>query len=163
MMGGMGGRYGAVVVDDDADARALLTLALQRDGRFDVLGEAADGLEAIEYARRIKPDLLLLDLAMPGMGGLEALPLLRDASPSTRIVVVSGFPNDRLEAVSRAGGAVGYVPKGLSPRRIVADVLAVAGVVEAIQQVLASRATTLEQDTRSGATARRFVEETLVG
>lgn len=159
----MGVQFAAVVVDDDEDARALLTTALRRDGRFDVLGEAADGAGAIEAADRLHPDLLLLDLAMPGMGGLEAIPLLREASPSTRIVVVSGFPNDRLEDVTRSRGAVGYVPKGLSPRRLVADIVAVAGVVESIQQVLASRATTLEQHTRAGGAARRFMEETLEG
>ena len=159
----MGVRFSAVVVDDDEDARALLTTALRRDGRFDVLGEADDGARAIDVARRLQPDLLLLDLAMPGMGGLEALPMLREVAPDTRIVVVSGFPNDRLESVTRSRGAVGYVEKGMSPRRTVADVVAVAGIVESIQRVLASRTTTLEQDTRSGATARRFMEETLEG
>jgi DNA-binding NarL/FixJ family response regulator len=159
----MRGRIGAVVVDDDDDARALLATALRRDGRFDVLGEAADGQSAIGCARELHPDLLLLDLAMPGMGGLEALPLLRRVSPETRVVVVSGFPNDRLEAVTRSSGAVGYVSKGLSPRRTVEEIVAVAGVIDSIQQVLPSRATTLGQDVRSGAVARRFMEETLEG
>lgn len=159
----MEGRFGAVVVDDDEDARALLTTALRRDGRFDVLGEAADGEGAVTQAREIQPDLLLLDLAMPGMGGLEALPLVRLASPDTRVVVVSGFPNDRLESVTRSSGAVGYVTKGLSPRQTVEDIVAVAGFVESIEQVLASRMTTLGQDIRSGAVARRFMEETLEG
>lgn len=159
----MRGRLGAVVVDDDDDARALLVTALRRDGRFDVLAEAVDGLGAIGCAEELHPDLLLLDLAMPGMGGLEALSLVRRASPETRVVVVSGFPNDRLEAVTRSSGAVGYVTKGLSPRRTVEEIVAVTSVIDSIQEVLASRATTLGQDVRSGAVARRFMEETLGG
>jgi DNA-binding NarL/FixJ family response regulator len=159
----MRGRLGALVVDDDDDARAILTTALRRDGRFEVVGDARDGETAVARARELEPDLVLLDLAMPGMGGLEALPLLREASPSSRVVVVSGFPNDRLEAVTRSSGAVGYVTKGLSPRRTVEEIVAVTGVVAAIEETLASRSTTLGQDTRSGRLARRFMEETLEG
>lgn len=152
--------FRVVVADDDADMRLLLTTALRRDGRFEVVGEAADGDAAIAAAADLAPDLVLLDLGMPGRGGLEALPLLREAAPTSRIVVVSGFPGDRLEATSRAKGAVGYVEKGLSPKQTVLDVLAVAGVLDAIDGWLAGRQT-FERDLASGRAARRFMEETL--
>ena len=152
--------FRVVLADDDGDMRLLLKAALHRDGRFEVVAEAGDGDSAIAATRELTPDLLLLDLAMPGRGGLESLPLLHDASPTTRVVVVSGFPGDRLEAVTRAGGAVGYVEKGLSPKQTVRDVLAVAGVLDAISGALSAKAT-FDQDLASGRAARRFMAETL--
>jgi DNA-binding NarL/FixJ family response regulator len=152
--------FRVVLADDDDDMRLLMRSALHRDGRFEVVAEAGDGDAAVEATRRLTPDLVLLDLAMPGRGGLEALPLLHEASPTTRVVVVSGFPGDRLEAVTRAGGAVGYVEKGLSPKQTVLDVLAVAGVLDAISGALSAHAR-FDQDLASGRAARRFMSETL--
>lgn len=152
--------FRVVLADDDEDMRMLLRSALHRDGRFEVVAEVGDGDAAVEATERLAPDLLLLDLAMPGRGGLEVLPVLHAASPTTRVVVVSGFPGDRLEAVTRAGGAVGYVEKGLSPRQTVLDVLAVAGVLDAISGALSATAR-FDQDLASGRAARRFMAETL--
>src|SRR3954468_1445963 len=157
---GMDTRFRVVVADDDRDARLLLTTALRRDGRFDVIGEAVDGAGAEQLARELTPDLLLLDLGMPGVSGLDALPLVREASPSTRVVVVSGFPGDRLESVLRARGAVGYVEKGLSPKKTVREVVAVAGVLDAIEGALSARET-FERELSSSRAARRFMGETL--
>lgn len=156
----MAASFTVLLADDDVDVRVLLGTALRRDGRFDVVAEAADGAEAADAAREHQPDLVLLDLAMPGVGGLEAIPLVRAASPSSRIVVVSGFPGDRLESVTAARGAVGYVEKGLSPKQTVRDVLAVAGVLDSISGALSARAT-FERDLVSGRKARRFMAETL--
>lgn len=158
--GAVEARFRVVIAEDNDDMRRLLATALRRDGRFDVVGEAVDGDAAVDAARRLAPDLVLLDLGMPGRGGLEALPLLQVASPSSRVVVVSGFPGDRLEAATRAVGAVGYVEKGLSPKQTVLDVLAVAGVLDAISDALSARET-FDQDLASGRAARRFMAETL--
>lgn len=148
------------MVDDVDDVRALLLAALRHDGRFEVVGSAGDAAGAIVLAAETKPDLLLLDLAMPGGDGLSALPQIRREAPETRVVMVSGFPRGRLEALTAASGAVGYVQKGLSARRLVDDVVAVAGLLERIEQVL-HRSASLPQDLTSSAAARRFVEETL--
>ena len=152
--------FRVVIADDDPDVRELLTRALERGGRFEVVGAATDGPAAVELARTVAPDLVLLDLAMPGGGGLEALPALRSAAPQARVVVVSGFPGDRLAEVVRERGAVGYVQKGLSPRRMVDEVVAVAGVLDAVEAVLRS-GRSLAADVSSSAVARRFMEETL--
>jgi len=69
-----------VVADDLPDARELTRLTLERTGRFQVVGEAGDGAEAIDMVARHRPDLLLLDLAMPRVDGLRALPAIRSAS-----------------------------------------------------------------------------------
>ena len=110
-----------VVVDDTRDLRELLRLALTRDG-FHVVGEAGDGLEGIEVCRREDPDVVLLDLAMPVMDGIEALPHIRDLSPAALIIVLSGFGAEQMAARAVAAGADGYVQKGASLKKILAYV-----------------------------------------
>ena len=78
-----------LVVDDDPRLREVVGLALQFDGSFEVVAEASDGTEAIERAGAHQPDLVLLDLAMPGMDGRQAIPHILDAAPASKIVVLS--------------------------------------------------------------------------
>jgi DNA-binding NarL/FixJ family response regulator len=153
--------FRVVIADDNVDVREILALALGRTGRFEVVASVEDGDAAVEAAGRLHPDLVLLDLAMPGEGGLAALPQVRLVAPSARVVVVSGFPGDRLSAVVREHGAVGYVQKGLSPKRVIDEILAVAGFLDAVEEILARSQRTLEPDIGSSAAARRFMEETL--
>lgn len=101
-----------LIVDDVADLRMLLRMTLSRDEGFDVVAEAGDGLEAIEQARRYQPDLVLLDLSMPLLDGLEALPRILAVSPNARVVVLSGFDESRMREPSLAAGAVAYLEKG---------------------------------------------------
>lgn len=151
-----------VVVADDFDGmRALLSAALEADGRFDVVATAADGDGALRAVRSESPDLVLLDLGMPGPGGIDVIPALASVSPQTRVVVVSGFPRGRLAALAAGRGAVGYVEKGLSAKAMVDDIVAVAGAVEAVALAVAEVHTSLVRDARSSSNARRFVEETL--
>lgn len=150
-----------VVVDDVEDVRILYRAALERAGRLTVVGSAGEGDEAVAVVAATQPDLVLLDLAMPGRDGLEALPGIRSACPTARVVVVSGFPRGRLGDHLVSSGAVGYVEKGLSAVRVVDEVIAVAGVLDAVEQALARRRTSLAADLRSSAAARRFMEETL--
>src|SRR4029077_12626562 len=99
-----------LIVDDHPITRAALSSLLEGHG-FTVAGEAADGEEAIELARRLLADLLLLDLSMPGMDGLTALPRLRDAAPETEVVVLtaSGTEENLLAAIR--GGSDGSLPE----------------------------------------------------
>ena len=109
-----------LVVDDTPTLRMLTRLALSGTG-FDVIGEAGDGLAGLEQAKALQPDLVLLDLAMPVMDGLEALPLIRAALPQVRVVIVSGFDRRAMEDQVIAAGADAYLQKGLSPDAIVAE------------------------------------------
>ena len=109
-----------VIADDAVGLRGLLRAVLTRQPGFEVVGEAGNGAEALVAVSRTRPDLLLLDLAMPVMDGLEALPKITGLSPSTRVVVLSGFDAAQMEDEARALGAHGYLTKGLSPAELVA-------------------------------------------
>ena len=107
-----------LIVDDHPLTReALATLLAGND--FDVVGQASDGQEAIELAGRIRPQLVLLDLSMPGLDGLSALPGLRSAVPDAEVIVLTASgTEDNLLAAIRAGAA-GYLLKSEPPDRIV--------------------------------------------
>lgn len=150
-----------VVVDDSPDLRDLLGVALARSGRFAVVGEAGDAPTGIEVIRENQPDLVLLDLGLPGMGGLEALPHIRAAAPDAAVVVISGYPRNELERHVAERGAAGYVEKGLSIRALVDEIIATAGVLQLVTDALDVARTQLDQDLRSGSQARKFVREAL--
>ncbi len=100
-----------VIIDDTADLRQLLRLALERSG-FEVVAEAGDGKAGIETVRQHRPDVVVIDLAMPVMDGIEALPALRRLVPEAKIIVLSGFGSQQMSARAVAAGADGYVQKG---------------------------------------------------
>ncbi|WP_375479469.1 ATP-binding protein [uncultured Jatrophihabitans sp.] len=108
-----------VIVDDSPDMRLLLRVALRRQGSFAVIGEAGDGEAGVEFARSLKPDVVLLDLAMPGMDGMHALPLIREASPNSAVVVLSAFESEQAGPAALAAGAAAYIHKGASPSDII--------------------------------------------
>jgi len=108
----------AVVIDDATDIRDLMSIVLTRSG-MDVVGVAPDGQAGVELVRAQRPDLVLLDLAMPVMDGVEALPLIRELVPDARIVVLSAFAGAVAEQMLRSG-ADGYLEKGTPLKEIVA-------------------------------------------
>ena len=107
-----------LIVDDHPLTRdALATLLAGND--FDVVGQASDGQEAIDVAAKLRPQLVLLDLSMPGLDGLSALPGLRAAVPDAEVIVLTASgTEDNLLAAIRAGAA-GYLLKSEPPDRIV--------------------------------------------
>lgn len=102
-----------LIADDAPDIRLLLKMYLT-DSRLEVVGEATNGAEAVEMASSEKPDAVILDLAMPIMDGLEAIPLIKKASPDTKIVVLSGFDADRMAERAIGLGAETYLQKGVA-------------------------------------------------
>ena len=117
----------ALVVDDHTDIRELLRIQLDEQPDVTVVGVASDGVEAIAMAEELQPDVLLLDLGMPRLSGLEALPRLREVSPLTKIVAISGFEEGSQARDARAAGVDAYVEKGLN-----------MGLVDVIRAVCAS-------------------------
>jgi two-component system nitrate/nitrite response regulator NarL len=106
-----------LIVDDHPLTRGALAALLEQND-FSVAGEAASGEEAIEVARELQPDLVLLDLSMPGIGGLGALPLLRDAAPGCEVVMLTASVAEENLLAAIRGGAAGYLLKSESPERI---------------------------------------------
>ena len=102
-----------LIVDDHTLLRSGIKLALQRHEGFEVVGEAGDGLEGIKRAKQLKPDVVLLDLHMPGTSGLEALRVLVEDVPETQVVMltVSEDAEDLLETLR--AGARGYLLKNI--------------------------------------------------
>jgi len=131
-----------LIVDDHPLTREALSSLLRAHG-FDVVGVAEDGEKAIVEVARLQPDLVLLDLSMPGMDGLTALPRLREAAPDTEVVVLtaSGTEENLLAAIR--AGAAGYLLKTEPPERIAAFLDGVVNGEAAL----------------SGSIARRLLEE----
>ena len=101
-----------VVCDDVPELRDLARSVLEETGDMVVVGEAGTGTEAIEVIGRHQPDVVVLDLSMPEMDGLEAIPLIHSVAPSTEIVVFSGFEEGRVAEVALQLKASRYVRKG---------------------------------------------------
>ena len=103
-----------VIVDDDSDVRVLIRTRLRMADLFDVVGEGADGAEAVALAAQHQPALMLLDVSMPGVDGLEALPQVLEASPDTRVVMFSGFEEQGLVEKTKELGAVAFIAKSVA-------------------------------------------------
>jgi two-component system, NarL family, response regulator NreC len=100
------------LADDHPVVRRGLRALLEAEPDFSIVGEASDGLETIPLVERRKPDVLVLDLMMPGLNGLEALRILRERAPETRVVAFSMHGNKAFIAEALKSGATGYVLKG---------------------------------------------------
>jgi DNA-binding NarL/FixJ family response regulator len=109
---------GVLICDDNEPMRALLRVVVELRPSLRVVGEAADGQDAIHEAERLQPDVILLDLAMPRRTGLEVLPELRRIAPEARIIVFSGFSTASVAEGAIDLGAVRYLTKGADPDAI---------------------------------------------
>ncbi len=114
-----------VIVDDHPLTRDALAALLTQQG-FDVVGEAEDGQEALEVAGTVQPDLVLLDLTMPGMDGLTALPQIREQAPDCEVVVLTASDAEENLLGAIRAGAAGYLLKTEPPEQIAAFLRGVA-------------------------------------
>lgn len=107
-----------VLVDDTPEIRRLLRQGLELLGGFDVVAEAGDGVQGVASVREHQPDAVLLDLAMPVMDGLQAIPVIRTAVPETKILILSGFDEHRMSGEVMSAGAHAYLSKGVPITKI---------------------------------------------
>jgi DNA-binding NarL/FixJ family response regulator/signal transduction histidine kinase len=120
------GRIRILVVDDHAVTRAGMRRLLESYPDFEVVGEAADGLEALAEAQDLGPQVILMDMRMPGMNGLEALRQLRASNPDLRVLMLSAYEQDEDVLESLKAGASGYVLKDIAPDELAQAIRAVA-------------------------------------
>lgn len=152
------------IVDDTPDMRLLVRRSLELDPDIEVVAEAADGRGAIDIAREHHPEVMLLDLAMPVMDGIQALPQVVSASPGTAVVVLSGFSATAMEARAMAAGARSFVQKGV-PAAVLRDrVWAASGLPrprrEEQSELPAPRAPGVEESQAEAARLRAAISRT---
>jgi two-component system nitrate/nitrite response regulator NarL len=120
-----------IVADDHPLVRNALLRTLTEDGRFDVLGQAADGRDAVALAEELAPDLAVLDVRMPVLDGLQALEAITEHVPRTRVILLSAFDDEIVRAAALAAGAAGYLTKD-TERDVICDRLARAARGETV-------------------------------
>jgi DNA-binding NarL/FixJ family response regulator len=103
-----------LVVDDHEMLREALVELLAQAG-FEVVGEAADGADAVALAKQLEPEVVLMDLRMPVLGGLDATRLIKDARPATQVVLLTAFDSPALQQQAEEAGCFAYLVKGGPP------------------------------------------------
>lgn len=119
-------RVRVVIVDDDALVRAALRLVLEGDSGVTVLGEGADGRSGYDAARSLRPDVVLMDLHMPGTDGVWATAQIAADCPDTKVLVLTAFDTDAMVAAALHAGATGFLLKDSAPEVIFRAVHAAA-------------------------------------
>jgi two-component system nitrate/nitrite response regulator NarL len=128
-----------LIIDDHTLFRSGIKLLLERQTGFEVVGEASDGLDGVKRAKQLKPDVVLLDLHMPGTGGLVTIPLLREDAPQTEIILltVSEDADDLLEALR--AGARGYLLKNIETDFLIDSICRAAAGETVMSSQMASK------------------------
>jgi DNA-binding NarL/FixJ family response regulator len=115
-----------LIADDHHLVRALLRSHLEGEGDIHVVAEAGDGRAALKLAGEHQPDVILLDISMPGLNGLEALPRLRQQAPQARVLILSMHHNEEYVVRAFKSGAMGYIFKDSSPEELITALRRVA-------------------------------------
>lgn len=134
------------ICDDHDILRKGLRSLLETATDIDVIGEAADGETAIQMVSELKPDVVLMDLLMPGMGGVEAIRQVRVLSPASRIFVLSSSHEDELVVSSIRAGATGYLVKTSSPDVLIQGIRDLAGGNSVLPPDISSKLISAMQD-----------------
>jgi two-component system, NarL family, response regulator NreC len=121
----MNERIRVLIADDHPLIRGGLRSLFATQADIEVIGEAANGVEAVEMTRALRPDVLLVDIAMPSMSGLEVVPLVRESAPETQIVILSMYAKEAYTHQVLTEGARAYVLKGAPSVEVLAAIRAV--------------------------------------
>src|SRR5712691_826908 len=128
-----------LVVDDQTLFRAGLARLLDEDPRVEVVGQAVDGRDAVKQAAKFKPDVILMDLKMPNVDGIEATRQIVEADPAVKVVVLTTFETDSQVIQALKAGASGYVLKDSSAQAIVSSLVAVMSGERVMASAVANR------------------------
>ncbi|MBM7702747.1 DNA-binding NarL/FixJ family response regulator [Bacillus iocasae] len=114
-----------LIADDHHVVRRGLLFFLKTQAEIEVIGEAKDGVEAVELAQRLKPDVVLMDLVMPNMDGIEATKKLKEVEPNMKVLILTSFADQDHVIPAIRAGAVGYQLKDVEPDQLVQAIYAV--------------------------------------
>jgi DNA-binding NarL/FixJ family response regulator len=128
-----------LVADDHPVVRDGLIAILSTQPDFEVVGEAGNGLEVVEKVAALQPELVLLDLGMPGLDGVEALKQIRSSNPEVRVIVFTAFDTDERILSAVQAGAQGYLLKGVPREELFNAIRVVHGGGSLLQPVVASK------------------------
>jgi DNA-binding NarL/FixJ family response regulator len=128
-----------LLVDDQTLFRMGLARLLAEDGRVEIIGEAADGAEAVIQAAKLKPDVVLMDLKMPNLDGIEATRQIIEANPDVRVLILTTFETDNHVIQALKAGAAGYVLKDSMAEAIASSILAVVAGERVMASAVANR------------------------
>jgi two-component system response regulator NreC len=142
-----------VLVDDHAVVRSGIRLLLERQEDIEVVGEAGNAKDAIFRARALKPDVILLDVVMPGESGIEVLPRLLEESPETKVLVLSMQDDPSYVREAFAAGAQGYVLKEAADDEVVSAVREIAKGGRYVHPTLGARMVAADAEERAAAEA----------
>jgi DNA-binding NarL/FixJ family response regulator len=151
-----------LIADDHAIVREGLRTFLDLQDGIEVAGEAADGREAIEEAERLGPDVVLMDLVMPNLDGVEAMRELRTRVPQARVVVLTSFLEDERLLPALRAGAAGYLLKNVEPRELARSIRLAAAGEAMIDPAVAARLVDALGDDRPAGHAELTPRETEV-
>jgi two-component system, NarL family, response regulator NreC len=143
----------AVVVDDHAVVRSGIKLLLEREDDIEVVGEAGNAKDAVFRVRAFKPDVILLDVTMPGQSGIEVLPTLLKESPESKVLVLSMQDDASYVREAFAAGASGYVLKEAADEEVVGAVREIANGGSYVHPSLGARMVAAEAKERAAAEA----------
>ena len=142
-----------LIVDDHAVVRQGLRTFLELQDDIEVVGEAADGEQALEAVARLAPDVVLMDLVMPRLDGVSALERLRDVAPATRVIVLTSFLDEDKVLPAVRAGAAGYLLKDVQPAELVRAIRIVDSGESLLHPAVAARV--LRELAGDGARAER--------
>ncbi len=128
-----------LIADDHAVVRQGLRTFLELQEEIEVVGEAEDGVAAVSAAEALQPDIALMDMVMPNLGGADAIPRIAEVAPATRVVVLTSYADDDHILPAIRAGAAGYLLKDVQPAELVRAIRAAAGGETILHPAVATR------------------------